>query len=183
MVRRITRLLRFAIVVLLACACSSGKGGAGGAPPRDGSAADAPNGGEAGDPNAALCARYATVPAGAPTPFALVQQIFDDSCETCHTAGTVLDLSAGNAWPDLVNQPAVPDEACGGTLVVPGNVVASYLYQKLTVDNPCAGFRMPRTEFGGGALPACVTDHVAAWIAEGAPPPGGPDGGADASAD
>jgi hypothetical protein len=181
-VRRITRLSRFAIVVLLACACSSGKGGGGGVPPRD-AAAEASSEGDVGDPNAALCALYATVPAGAPTPFALVQKIFDDNCETCHTAGTVLDLTAGHAWPDLVNQPPVPDEACGGTLVVPGNVAASYLYQKLTVDNPCAGFRMPRTEFGPGALPACVTDHVAAWIAEGAPPPGAADGGVDAAGD
>jgi hypothetical protein len=177
LVNQITSLARLAIVVLLACACSSGKGGG----QRDAGAADAPAA-DAGDPNAALCARYATVPAGAPTPFALIQQIFDDNCYVCHTGGTVLDLSAGNAWRNLVNQPPVPDEACGGTLVVPGNPGASYLYQKLTLDNPCAGFRMPRNEFGGGSLPACVTDHVRAWIAEGAPPDS-PDGGADAAGD
>ena len=46
------------------------------------------------------------------------------------------------------------------------HAAGSYLYQKVTEDMPCAGFRMPRTEFGGTALPACVTDRIAAWINE-----------------
>ena len=160
--------------LLLAAGSCGSKGG--GEAPRDAASE------EAADPSVALCARYAS-DAAAPTPFALVQRIFDDNCITCHVGGTVLDLSDGHAFDDLVNQPATPDEACGGTLVVPGNTSASYLYQKVTEDTPCAGFRMPRTEFGGTALPACVTDHIAAWIAEGAPPPAPPDAGPDATAD
>jgi len=151
-----------ALAAVSSCGSNGGSGSQGG---RDAAAE------ETADPNAALCARYAT-DAGAPVPFALIQQIFDGNCVTCHVAGTVLDLSDGHAWSDLVNQPPTPDEACGGTLVVPGNPAMSFLYQKLTQDTPCAGFRMPRSEFGGGSLPACVTDVVAGWITEGAP--GGP---------
>jgi hypothetical protein len=162
---------RGAAALFLVCACGASHGTGG--PSRDGGTVDV------SDPNATLCARYgvdAQAPGATATPFALVQQIFDDNCIACHVAGTVLDLSAGNAWKNLVNQPATPDEACGGTLVVPGNPSASFLFQKLTQDNPCAGARMPRGDFGGGSLPSCVTDHVGAWISEGAPGPESPDG-------
>jgi hypothetical protein len=115
-----------------------------------------------------FCAQYAYDAAGAP-PFALIQQIFDDNCTTCHIAGDIVDLSQGHSYADLVGQPSVAPETCGGTLVVPGQPDASYLYQKLTNDTPCYGSRMPRTEFGASPLPDCVTNVVRAWIAAGAP--------------
>ena len=69
-------------------------------------------------------------------------------------------------------------ESCGGTLVVPGDPDASYLYQKLSSDHPCSGIRMPRGEFGSEPLADCVTALVRAWIVAGAP-----GSGSDAAAD
>jgi hypothetical protein len=118
------------------------------------------------DPRAAICADAST----SAVSFDLVQTIFTTNCVTCHTRGDDLNLSAGVAWADLVNQPAPTAEACGGTLVVPGDPSASYLYQKLTNPTPCSGSQMPRTSLFPNPLPACVTALIAAWILEGAPP-------------
>jgi hypothetical protein len=119
------------------------------------------------DPRAAICAEAGT----SAVPFDVVQTIFTQNCVTCHTRGDDLNLSAGAAWQDLVNQPAPPAEACGGTLVVPDNPGASYLYQKLTSPKPCFGSQMPRTSLFPNPLPACVTALISAWIEEGAPGP------------
>jgi hypothetical protein len=100
-----------------------------------------------------------------------VQTIFTENCVTCHTRGDDLNLSAGVAWADLVNQPAPTAESCGGTLVVPGEPSASYLYQKLTNPNPCSGSQMPRTSLFPNPLPTCVIALISAWILEGAAPP------------
>jgi hypothetical protein len=116
------------------------------------------------DPRAAICAEAGT----AAVPFDVVQTIFTRNCVTCHTRGNDLNLSEGVAWQDLVNHAAPPAEACGGTLVVPGDPTASYLYQKLTNPNPCSGEQMPRTDVFPNPLPACVIALVSAWIAEGA---------------
>jgi hypothetical protein len=126
------------------------------------------------DPRAAICADASTSAVG----FDLVQTIFTENCVTCHTRGDDLNLSAGVAWADLVNQPAPTAEACGGTLVVPGDPTASYLYQKLTNPNPCSGSQMPRTSLFPNPLPNCVTALISAWILEGAPPPASSDAGA-----
>jgi len=69
---------------------------------------------------------------------------------------------------NLVNHAAPAAESCGGILVVPGNPDASYLYQKLSNPKPCAGERMPRTEFGSQPLPDCVVMLVHDWIVGGA---------------
>ncbi len=106
-----------------------------------------------------------------------MQAIFTQNCIVCHGAGNDLDLRPGVSSANLVNQPAPSPEACGGTLVVPGNPSASYLYQKLTNPAPCSGSQMPRTDLFPDPLPACVTALVAAWIAGGAAGPA--DGGAD----
>src|SRR5438552_8840715 len=98
-------------------ACGAGAGG-----PRD-AVRDAP---AFIDPRAAICTDAST----SSIRFDLVQAIFTEDCVTCDTRGDDLNLTAGVAWGDLVNQPAPSAEACGGTLVVPGDPTASYLYQK-----------------------------------------------------
>jgi len=113
-----------------------------------------------------------------PPTFALMQAIFDRNCVSCHSPGADLVLEAGVAWSNLVSRPAPLSESCGGTLVVPGDPDASYIYQKLSSDHPCSGMRMPRGEFGSEPLADCVTALVRAWIATGAPGPG-----SDAAAD
>lgn len=118
------------------------------------------------DPRAAICTE---AEAGSSTvSYEVMQSIFDRNCVVCHSPGNDLNLEAGVSWTALVNQPAPPAEACGGTLVVPGDPSASYLYQKLTDPSPCSGSQMPRTDLLPDPLPACVTALVAAWIAEGA---------------
>jgi hypothetical protein len=125
------------------------------------------------DPRAAICADASASPVG----FAVVQTIFDQDCVTCHTRGDDLNLTSGAAWADLVNRPAPAAEACGGTLVVPGDPNASYLYQKLTSPHPCSGSQMPRTSLFPNPLPSCVIALISTWIAEGAPAPIGDAGG------
>jgi hypothetical protein len=126
------------------------------------------------DPRAAICAEAGTSPVG----YDVIQAVFNQNCIICHTTGNDLDLRAGLSWANLVNRPAPTSEACGGTLVVPGNPDASYLYQKLTNPAPCTGSQMPRTDLFPDPLPACVTALVSAWIAAGAPGPA-TDGGGD----
>lgn len=158
--------------LVLGAACGGSRGGS-----RADAAVDVP---VAVDPRAAICAE---VEAGATVGFDVVQAIFTRNCIICHAQGNDLDLVAGVAWQDLVDHPAPSAEACGGTLVVPGNPDGSYLYQKLTNPNPCAGSQMPRTDLLPDPLPACVIELVRAWIDEGAPaaPDQGPsDGGVDA---
>lgn len=127
------------------------------------------------DPRAAICADASSSAVG----FDLVQTIFTDDCVTCHTRGDDLNLTSGAAWADLVNRPAPAAEACGGTLVVPGDPNASYLYQKLTNPNPCSGSQMPRTSLFPDPLPACVLALISSWIVEGAPAPSGDAGASD----
>lgn len=141
-------------------------GGGAGAAHRDaGSVADRP---AVADPRAAICAR---ADASGPVPYAIVQQIFDDQCVSCHGTGADLDLQDGVAWSNLVDQPAPAAESCGGRLVVPGAPSTSYLFQKLSSPSPCSGLQMPRGELGSEPLPACVVALIASWIQEGAPGP------------
>jgi hypothetical protein len=121
------------------------------------------------DPRAAICAgrEGGTSLVG----YDVVQTVFDQNCIICHTTGNDLDLGAAVSWANLVNQPAPSSEACGGTLVAPGNPGASYLNQKLTEPAPCSGSQMPRTDLFPDPLPACVTALVSSWIAEGAAGP------------
>jgi cytochrome c5 len=166
--RRVARPARIALAALLGAAgasCSST------AARRDSGADDV----VFTDPRAAICAE-----AGASPGYDLIQRIFDAECASCHSAATdlVLTPSPEVSWGNLVGKPAPPAEACGGTLVVPGDPGSSYLYQKLSSPTPCAGTRMPAAEFGPQPLPDCVLALVREWIAEGAPGPLG-----DASAD
>ena len=104
------------------------------------------------DPRAAVCAR---VDAGGPVPYAVVQQVFNGECISCHDRGADLVLDDNASWGNLVNHAAPADEACGGTLVVPGDPSASYLFQKLSSSSPCSGLQMPRGELGAEPLPVC----------------------------
>ncbi|MBV8760753.1 MAG: hypothetical protein JO257_25900 [Deltaproteobacteria bacterium] len=110
----------------------------------------------------------------APT-FANVQTLFSTICVTCHTTGAPLNLEAP-AYSRIVNTPAVDYtdpaviDSCGGTLVVPGDSAASYLFVKISSDSPCAGVRMPRTDIGTSApLPMCAQNLIHDWIDAGAP--------------
>jgi hypothetical protein len=129
------------------------------------------------DPRAAICATASAAGVTTSPPFDLIQQIFDDNCTSCHSPGADVDLSPGVAWGNLVGHPAPAAEACGGTLVVAGDPGSSYLYQKISSNQPCSGARMPRTEFASDPLPDCVIALVASWIGEGAPGPAADGGG------
>jgi hypothetical protein len=169
-----------AAIVLAASAALVACSGAAGSPARDAQAdvsAEVPAV-DRQDPRAAICASADAAGLTAAPPFDLIQQIFDDNCVSCHSPGADVDLSPGVAWSNLVGRAAPSTESCGGTLVVPGDAAASYLYQKLSRAQPCSGARMPRTEFASDPLPDCVTALVQNWIATGAPGPA-QDGGGD----
>jgi hypothetical protein len=150
-----TACLSGAILLTLVAAC-----GAQGTspPPRD---AQVP---ERVDPRAAICAS-----ATAPPTFDLVQMVFDQNCTSCHAPGADLDLFDGHSCADLIGKPPPATEACGGTLVVPGDPAQSYLYQKLTSSQPCFGQQMPLNELYSQPLPDCVVAILHDWIAAGAP--------------
>jgi hypothetical protein len=106
-----------------------------------------------------------------------VQAIFDKRCTLCHDAAKKgipadpsLPLTSDKSYATLVGKPA--HEACGGTLVVPGDPDQSYLIRKLSDDMPCSGSRMPRAYEVGPAV--YLTDAqlmtVRSWIAAGAHP-------------
>jgi hypothetical protein len=155
------RLVTVALATTFAAACSAGASAG-----RDARASDYVY----VDPRSDVCDGLDAGEAASP-PYDLIQRIFIENCVACHSPGADLDLSAGASWGHLVDQPAPAAEACGQTLVVPGAPDASYLYQKLSSDQPCAGYRMPRSDFGSVPLPDCVIALVRSWIAAGALPP------------
>jgi hypothetical protein len=105
--------------------------------------------------------------------FAFIQQhILTPSCATamCHTGPEPevdLDLSAGKAYPSLVNKGA--STVTGWTRVVPGNTAQSYLVVSLgrTAGPPPRDGFMPL-----GADPLCTEklEAIERWIAAGAMP-------------
>ena len=103
-----------------------------------------------------------------------VQRLFQ-ACTSCHGTGVELPLSPAVSYANLIN--AVPpsytvpptDESCGVVLVKPGDPDGSYLYQKVALDQPCAGSRMPVSDIGAAApLAACAQAVIHDWIAQGA---------------
>jgi hypothetical protein len=107
--------------------------------------------------------------------FSSVQAIFDAHCVTCHDKSKVglpsypaLSLVAGDARAALVSQPAL--EPCGGVYVTPGDPAHSYLIQKLTVDPPCTGARMPAAFeiIKPPPLTALEIATISGWISAGA---------------
>lgn len=100
------------------------------------------------------------------TTFTLVQrQVLGPSCALsgCHADAAYPNLSADQAWGNLVN---ALSSAPGLSLVTPGEPERSYLYIKLTGSPAMMGGLMPR---GRGALSAADLAVVRAWIARGAP--------------
>ena len=119
-------------------------------------------------------AATADVPAA---PYSAVQAVFDARCTNCHSATALglpgyakLPLTSDVSYKTLVNSPA--SEPCGGTLVVPGKLDQSYLWQKLTAATPCSGNHMP-AKFEVMPAPPLTADQrgaIQGWIAGGAPP-------------
>jgi hypothetical protein len=108
--------------------------------------------------------------------FSGVQAIFDARCVICHDANKrgiptnpTLPLTSDKSYDALVGKSG--QEPCGGMLVVAGNPMQSYLYQKITNDQPCSGVRMPRPYEIGPAVNLSDVDiaTVRDWIAAGAP--------------
>ncbi len=112
--------------------------------------------------------------AAAPT-YTNMQELFRTNCIVCHASGVELDLAPTVSYANLVGRKPpnyanpMTDEACGTTLVVPGDPDASYLYRKLTLAAPCAGSQMPLGELGASyMLQPCELQLVHDWIAGGA---------------
>lgn len=158
-------------LALFALASLAGCGNPGTTSPHDMAVADAHTA-DSATPQP-LCNDAEQGDAGITPSFANVQKVFDQNCIGCHCCGDSLDLTRGASYAHLVNQ-TIPkengtDETCGGTLVKPGDPAASYLYQKITLDMPCAGNRMPLNEFTPAPLPDCEQDLIRRWILAGAP--------------
>jgi hypothetical protein len=97
-----------------------------------------------------------------------VQAIIETNCATsgCHdtfTAFQGLDLSAGGGGSALVG---VASTQVASTLVVPGDSLNSYLYEKISSAAPGFGFQMP---FAQPALSAPDQQVIEDWIDDGAP--------------
>ncbi len=98
-----------------------------------------------------------------------IQGIFSKRCSNCHVdhAGSPsgdLDLDPEWSWDNLVNAPS--NSPTGGTLVIPGNPLASVLFQKVNCETPDSGFRMPRAR---PPLPLTEQALIHDWIMLGAP--------------
>lgn len=95
-----------------------------------------------------------------------IQPIFDNSCVGCHNPGgpaSLLDLSSGTAYANLVNIASVQD--AGLTMVVPGNSAQSFLFQKVNEASPSVGDRMPKNN---DPLSAETIAKIKEWIDDGA---------------
>lgn len=96
------------------------------------------------------------------------QKVFAQSCtfSSCHGADSPkegLSLVAPTHGV-LVNMPS--KEVNGKLLVVPFDPEQSYLYEKLTKEQPTSGVRMP---FGSDPLTAEQITAIRLWIENGAP--------------
>lgn len=110
-----------------------------------------------------------------------IQPILTDSCATsgCHQAsgmtpgGRPSDGGPGNVKSELILDAAlayealvgVPSGCSGMNFVEPGDVSASYLMNKLTGSEMCAGTKMPK---GGAPLTQAQLDLIGNWICAGA---------------
>jgi hypothetical protein len=124
--------------------------------------------------------RIIVVP-GLPTlePFYLqkyVLPIFTQRCETCHTrtgtawGQTELSLKSNEAYAMLVNvaTKTLKDNGLPDMMrIKPGDPSNSYVYLKITMDQPAFGGRMPLNE---APLTQQQIDRIRTWIEGGAPP-------------
>jgi hypothetical protein len=103
--------------------------------------------------------------------FASIQtHVFTPVCSVCHAGAAApqgLRLDASSSYALLVGVPSV--EVSRALRVRAGDPDASYLIQKLE-GHAAVGAQMP---LGGPPLPSTTIAVIRAWIAVGAPPPGG----------
>ena len=97
----------------------------------------------------------------------LESDVFRPSCvfSNCHQTGSnsgglTLDT---DVYAHLVNAPSV--DAPGKIRIVPGDLTASYLYEKVTQDQPTFGDRMPP----GSPLSSEDLERIKSWILDGSP--------------
>lgn len=118
--------------------------------------------------------------AGASGFAAKIQPLFDRNCVRCHSPGGIgfnqtggnehngLDLTPGNAYNSLVNQPTFElPEAQPIWRVLPGNPEKSYALRKISPGTPKFGSRMPTD--GPPFLSDTEIRTVSDWILSGAP--------------
>jgi hypothetical protein len=95
-----------------------------------------------------------------------IQPIFTTSCAiaNCHIGdgAAQLNLEAGRSFAELVG---VPSTEVDDLLVVPGDPDASFLFEKITNEEPRQGDRKPI----GNALDPLDVEAVRQWIEGGAP--------------
>jgi hypothetical protein len=109
-----------------------------------------------------------------------VQIIFNNHCIVCHSGPLPpqgLDLSAGNAWRNIVARSSVEDPS--RPRVNPGDDERSYLYQKVIPGGTILGVRMPFGCSGNNCLSQSDIDTIEEWINDGARPPDGSSMGGD----
>jgi hypothetical protein len=99
-----------------------------------------------------------------------VQVILTHDCAVsgCHVPGSPaagLILAQGFTFNALVNIPST--ERPLTPRVTPGNPDASYLWQKVSMNPPPAGWQMPAPATGS-VMPADEQDLIRRWILEGA---------------
>lgn len=149
---------------------AGGKGGAGGTGGASGGAGGAMAG--AGGTGTALTGCESE--SGPPVSFAAdVQPIFQASCGAggnCHFKALPsgkLSLKAQAAYAALVGKPSLVAACSDRTLVVPGDVTQSYLFDKLvhTGKPDICGVRMP---YQKPALPEAQLQTFVSWICQGA---------------
>lgn len=98
-----------------------------------------------------------------------IQDLFATRCSNCHVdhGGAPfadLDLDPKWSYENLVDTPST--SGTGGIRVIPGNPMASVLYQKINCDDPDSGNRMPN---GRPPLPLVEQALIYDWIMLGAP--------------
>lgn len=91
-----------------------------------------------------------------------VQPILSQHCSGLECHGNF--FAAGKTFGDVVGQPASECQD-GRLLVSPGAPGQSYVYQKVTGADLCAGEKMPRF---GNALDAAELQTIHDWICDGA---------------
>lgn len=96
-----------------------------------------------------------------------IQNLFATRCSNCHVdhAGSPsgdLDLDPKWSYDVLVNGASNQE----GILVIPGNPLASVLFQKINCETPDHGLRMPRAR---PPLPLAEQALIYDWIMLGAP--------------
>lgn len=100
--------------------------------------------------------------------YSQIQPIWEIRCSNCHVnfgsaPSAELSLNAEDSWIELVDIPSV--QVAGRTRVLPGQVTASYLFEKVNCEQPAVGTRMPR---GRIAIPFGEQALIRDWIQQGA---------------